>query len=215
LVKKIFLEIKVAIFEDNISLLDSLTMLINGSPGYAVCGRFTNGDIPIDSITTLSPDVVLMDIELPGKSGIELTTVIKQKLPGTRILMQTVFEDDNKVFDALCAGASGYLLKNTTPARILEAIREVYEGGAPMSPSIAQKVVQSFHKKEIPNNNGLTEREAEVLQHLVMGKSYKMIADAMSISYGTVHSHMKNIYAKLHVNSMSEAVSKALRDKMI
>jgi DNA-binding NarL/FixJ family response regulator len=209
------LDIKVAIFEDNISLLESLVMLINGSTGYTVCGRYINGDADMNELVEQAPDVVLMDIEMPGRNGIELTAAIKQRMPDTYILMQTVFDDDNKVFEALCAGASGYLLKNTTPAHILEAIKEVYEGGAPMSPAIAQKVVQSFHKKKDTAAIGLTEREITVLQQLVSGKSYKMIADAMHISYGTVHSHMKNIYAKLHVNSMSEAVAKAMRDKIV
>ncbi|MBL7726195.1 MAG: response regulator transcription factor [Dinghuibacter sp.] len=190
-------------------------MLINGSPGYTVCARYETGNASLDELARIAPDVVLMDIELPGRSGIELTAAIKQKIPHTGILMQTVFDDDNRVFDSLCAGASGYLLKNTSPARILEAIREVYEGGAPMSPAIASKVVHSFHKKNDAGTTGLTEREMAVLHHLVQGKSYKMIAAAMNISYGTVHSHMKNIYAKLHVNSMSEAVARALRDRMV
>jgi DNA-binding NarL/FixJ family response regulator len=207
--------IRVAIFEDNTSLLDSLIMLIGGAPGYAVCARYTSGDIDMDQLESQLPDVILMDIEMPGRNGIELTAAIKQRLPQVSILMQTVFDDENKIFDALCAGASGYLLKNTTPARVLEAIKEVYEGGAPMSAEIARKVVQSFHKQNNAAALGLTERERGVLEQLVLGKSYKMIADAMRISYGTVHTHMKSIYTKLHVNSMSEAVARALRDRLI
>lgn len=161
------------------------------------------------------PDVILMDIELPGMNGIAATALIRQKFPDMQILIQTVFEDDEKVFNALCAGASGYLLKNTSPAKVLDAIREVYEGGAPMSPSIAKKVIASFY----PNNQDsplqrefskLTDRETEVLDYMIKGQSYKMIAGQMNVSVGTVHSHIKSIYKKLHVNSMSEAIIKTM-----
>lgn len=209
------MKIHVAIFEDNVSLLESLKFLISATDGFVVCGSFTNTEQLLEKIENTLADVILMDIELPGINGIEATALIKQKFPDIQILIQTVFEDDEKVFSALCAGASGYLLKNTSPAKVLEAIKEVYEGGAPMSPSIAKKVIESFHPNKPETTlqrefSKLTEKENEVLHYLVKGLSYKLIADKMGLSHGTIHSHLKNIYKKLHVNSMTEAIIKAI-----
>jgi DNA-binding NarL/FixJ family response regulator len=167
------------------------------------------------------PDVVMMDIEMPGVNGIEGVRQIKKNFTKINVLMQTSFEDDDKVFNAICAGASGYILKNTMPARILESIVEVYQGGSPMSPSVARKVLgflqqpqADFAKTDVPDYN-LSNREKEVLSCLVKGMSYKMIADTCHISYETVRSHMKNIYEKLHVASMTEAVAKAINQRLV
>lgn len=209
------MSILVSIFEDNKALLESFIYLINSTKGLALAGAHDNANKVLENIADEKPDVVLMDIEMAGINGIAATALIKKQFPEIQILIQTIFEDDDKVFNALCAGASGYLLKNTSPAMIVQAIEEVYNGGAPMSPSIASKVVQSFHKKPLEEGVSLTEREQQVLQYLTEGKSYKMIAAAMNIGYGTVHVHLKHIYQKLHVNSMSEAVARALRDRLV
>jgi DNA-binding NarL/FixJ family response regulator len=158
------------------------------------------------------PDVVLMDIELPGMSGIEGIQKIREKHPEIDTIMLTVHEDDKMVFNSLCAGATGYLIKTTPPARLLEAIKDVKEGGAPMSAGVARMVIQSFQSSP---QKILTPRESEILSLLCEGKSYKMIAAALFISQGTVHSHIKNIYRKLEVNSKSEAVAKAFQEKLI
>lgn len=209
--------ISVCIFEDNKSLRESMGVLIDGTPGYQVVGAWSNASKVVRNIQESMPDVVLMDINMPGLSGIEAVLLIKEQFPGIQILMQTVFEEDDKVFASICAGASGYVLKNTTPVRLLEAIKEVYEGGAAFTPSIARKVLKMAANQ---NNNSveyinLSEREKEVLQKLVEGMSYKMIAASLDISFDTVHSHINNIYAKLHVNSKSEAVVKAIRQKLV
>ncbi len=162
--------------------------------------------------------MVLMDIEMPGINGIEAVKIIKHELPAIQVLMQTVFHDDDNIFNAICAGASGYILKTTSPAGYMEAIKDVYNGGSPMSGSIARRVLELFQKNIMPVTNKdyqLTPKEKEILQHLVKGKSFKMIADAISASYETVRTHMKNIYTKLHVNSNTEAVSKALQEKIV
>jgi DNA-binding NarL/FixJ family response regulator len=157
-----------------------------------------------------------MDINIPVKNGIDATKEIKEKFPAVQICIQTVFEDDDKVFASLCAGASGYILKNTPPVKILQAIREVAEGGAFFTPSIARKVLFNFQQQPgKPEYISLSEKEKEVLKHLVEGLSYKMIADKISLSFHTIHSHIKNIYEKLHVNSKGEAVAKALKNKLI
>jgi len=160
---------------------------------------------------------VLMDIDMPNISGIEATRNIKKKFPGQVIVILTMFDDDDKVFDAICAGAAGYLVKNESLSQLIDGVKQAHAGGAPMTPSIARKVLQLFQQKNAPaedNAYNLTEREKEVLQHLVDGCSYKIIAGKLDLSYDTVHSHIKNIYKKLHVNSVSGAVSKALRDRL-
>jgi len=194
-----------------------LYQLINGTLGFSCVGSFANANDLEFAIESTKPQVVVMDIEMPGRSGIEATRMIKEINPQIQILMQTIFEDDEKIFESICAGASGYILKNTAPVRILEAIQEVSEGGSPMSPSIARKMLNLFQRQNKPDDQqyDLSEREREVLGCLVKGMSYKMIADACFISLDTVKFHLKNIYTKLHVNSKSEAVIKAIRSKIV
>ncbi|MBA3647219.1 MAG: response regulator transcription factor [Chitinophagales bacterium] len=212
------MDINVTIFEDNDSLREGLFQLINGSIGYKCVGAYPDCDHIIRRIENHFPDVVLMDIELPGISGIEAVKILKEKYPVLKILMQTIFEEDNNIFNSICAGASGYILKNTPPARILESIREIYEGGSPMTPSIANKVLQMVQSRSPVFDSKsfqLTDREKEVLTCLVKGMSYKLIADACFISVDTVRGHIKNIYEKLQVHSKSEAVAKAIRGKIV
>ena len=218
IIKQFILEIKVAIFEDNKPLRDSLAVLIAGSPGFACTGSFADGRKVLKDVESSEPDVVLMDIDMPGISGIEAVQIIKKQFPHIQILMQTVFDDDDKIFASICAGASGYLLKKTPPSKILDAIKETAEGGAPMTPSVAARVLQMFQKQgtQVPVEFiDLSDREREVLKHLVTGDSYKMIAAACYISIDTVKSHIKSIYQKLHVNSKSEAVAKAIIQKLV
>ena len=211
--------IKVTLFEDNRHLRESLTYLINGSEGLSCIGAFADCNDLLYQIKKSTPDVVLMDIELPGRNGIEAVTIIKQQFPEIQVLMQTVFHDDDNIFNAICAGASGYILKTTSPAGYIEAIQDVHNGGSPMTGSIARKVLELFQKNTTPvktnSDYQLTPKEKEILQQLVKGKSFKMIADAIGSTYETVRTHMKNIYAKLHVNSNTEAVSKALQEKIV
>lgn len=214
--------VRVTIFDDNKKLLDSLNVLIDGSPGFQIAGTFINCSDLVSKIEDSQPDVILMDIEMPGINGIEAVKIVKKHFPKINVLMQTAFENDEHVFEAICAGASGYILKNTPPSRILECIVEVYQGGSPMSPSVARKVLGflQFSKPEsriesTTENYNLSTREKEVLSCLVNGMSYKMIADHCSITYETVRSHMKKIYEKLHVASMTEAVAKAINQKIV
>ena len=206
--------INVVIFEDNALLRDSLYQLINGTEGLNCTGAFANCDDIIFNIKKTMPQVVLMDIQMPGINGIEGVKMIKAHFPEVKIIMQTVVEDDDKIFASICSGASGYLLKNTTPARLLQAIVEVYEGGAPMTPVIAQKVLEKFRRQSPASSkelNDLSAREKEILECLVEGMSYKMIASACKISIDTVRFHIRHIYEKLHVGSKSGAISKAMR----
>lgn len=210
--------IRVAIFEDKTILRESLYQLINGAEGLTCVGAFANCDDIIFNVKKTGPHVVLMDIQMPGLNGIEGVKIIKENFPDIKIIMQTVVEDDDKIFASICNGASGYLLKNTTPARLLQAITEVYEGGAPMTPAIAQKVLDKFRKQSPVSSkelNNLSDREKEILECLVEGMSYKMIASACKISIDTVRFHIRNIYEKLHVGSKSEAIIKAMKGKMV
>jgi DNA-binding NarL/FixJ family response regulator len=211
--------IRVTIFDDNKKLLDSLSVLIDGSPGFQMAKAYPNCSDLQNKINDSQPDVILMDIEMPGINGIEAVKIVKQNFLSINVLMQTAFEDEENVFAAICAGASGYILKNTPPAKILESIVEVYQGGSPMSPSVARKVLgflqQPKQEKHIEENYNLTIREKEILTFLVKGMSYKMIAENCNIGYETVRSHMKNIYDKLHVASMTEAVAKAINQKIV
>ncbi len=204
--------ISVAIVEDDQDIRESLAILINGTQGYVCSDTFGDCESAIKEIENNMPDVVLMDIGLPGMSGIEGIRIIKEKLPDVDILVLTVHGDSKLVFEALCAGACGYLVKDTPPARLLEAIKEAYEGGAPMSSQIARMVVSSFKIHPHPQ---ITARETEVLTKLCEGMSYKMIAGALFISEETVRRHIKNIYRKLEVSSKSEAVAKAIKEKLV
>ncbi|MBS1659065.1 MAG: response regulator transcription factor [Chitinophagales bacterium] len=210
--------IKVALFEDNKHLRESLSILISGTPGFQLTGAYPDCDELLYQLNKELPDVVLMDIEMPGMRGTEAVKLIKKDFPEVQVLMQTVFQDDENIFQSICAGASGYILKTTSPAQYLEAIRDVHQGGSPMSPFIARRVVSLFAQNvSVPSlhNYQLTPKEKEVLSLMVQGKSIKMIADASDISYETVRTHVKNIYSKLHVNCNTEAVSKAMREKIV
>ncbi len=210
--------IRVILFEDNDSLRDAMFYLINGSSGFVCVNKSPNAMDAVSTIDKCNPDVVLMDIDMPGKTGIEATKEIRAAYPELPILMQTVFEEDAKIFDAVCAGANGYILKHTSPVKLLESIKDVYEGGAPMTPSIATKVLKFFSNKPaaLPTEDfQLSEREKDILHNLTNGLSYKMIAEKCFISYETVHSHIKKIYKKLQVNSVSEAVSIAIKHRIV
>lgn len=213
-------KIKVALYEDNPALRTSLAKLIALSPDMEVCGSYPNPVDILDQTKKNLPDVILMDLDMPGMSGIEATRLLHPVFPDIKIVIQTVFEDDDKVFDSICAGAVGYILKNIHPSEITQIIREASEGGAPMTPVIAQKVLQQFRKQvPVPATKnaefGLSEREREILNHLTQGLSYKMISAACHVSIDTVRFHIKKIYEKLHVHSMTEAVSKALKDGLV
>ncbi|MEO8150165.1 MAG: response regulator transcription factor [Bacteroidia bacterium] len=210
--------IRITIFEDNTQLRDSLFNLVDASDGFICAGAFANCERVVQNIEETKPDVVLMDIELPVVSGIDAVKLIKEKYPHVKILMQTIFEDDDKIFQSICNGAEGYILKNTPPEEILESIKEIYEGGAPMTPAIALKVMRMFKENLSSKTNDtfdLTAREKEILKFLVEGMSYKMIAEACFISIETVRGHIKNIYEKLQVHSKGEAVAKAIKRNIV
>jgi DNA-binding NarL/FixJ family response regulator len=207
---------KIVIFEDNGRLRESLKILLEGVEGYSVVGDYENCLKAAAIIDEHQPEVVIMDIDMPGLDGIEGLRIIKEKSPNTYIVMHTVFEDEERLFKCLCAGANGYILKNTSFVNLLEAIDNVLHGGAPLSPPIAKKVLQSFQASTTARQkHNLTERETEVLKYLVKGFSYKMIAATCSISMDTVRGHIRNIYNKLHVNCGREAIVIALRDNIV
>lgn len=203
--------IKVALVEDNRDVREAISYLIQGSPGFACVGSFVSAEQALERIPALRPDVVLMDIQLPGMSGIECITRLRAGLASTRIMMLTVFEDHDRIFRSLAAGATGYLVKKTPPARLLEAIQELHAGGAPMSGQIARQVVAVFQQPSpTPSTlSQLSPREQEIVQRLAQGFLYKEIADQLNISIGTVRSHICRIYEKLHVRSRHEASLKA------
>jgi len=215
------MDIRVAIFEDNKLVRDALEAIMNGTAGYTCCGAYADAQLISSRIKSCSPDVVLMDIEMPGLSGIEATRLIAQEFPEIKVLIQTVFNDSEKIFQALSAGASGYVLKTDTPSKQIEAIHEVFNGGAPMSSSVAKKVLQFFTHKNVvlvireSNDYQLSEREKEILLLMVEGNNYKTIAEIAFISYETVRTHVKKIYKKLHVASRSEAIMKAYQQGLV
>ena len=210
--------IKVSIYEDNIALIDSLSYLISSTEGFELCTASLSAVHILDHCQENKPDVILMDIDMPELSGIEATRLVKNEFPDINIMIFTVFEDREKIFETLCAGATGYLLKKTPSVQIISSIEELYRGGSPMSSNIARKVLQYFSKpvaSEKKESYQLSKREVEILNRLVMGDSYKMVANACFISIGTVYTHINNIYKKLQVNSKSEAVIKAIKERLV
>ncbi len=204
--------IQISIIEDVDEYRNALQIMLNATPGFNCDHTYPNGETAIRAIPAHQPDIVLVDINLPGISGIQVMERLKKDYPKIQYMVLTVFEDDDKIFNALSAGASGYLLKSTPPGKIMEAIRELHDGGSPMSAQIARKVVASFRQptKEIANpyEQMLTLREKEVLELLSKGKLYKQIAVELAVSLETVKSHCHNIYEKLHVTTKMEAINK-------
>jgi DNA-binding NarL/FixJ family response regulator len=215
------MSLRIAIYDDNKNIRDSISLLLGTAPQFSIVGSFDNVFFCIEDVKECNPDIILMDIEMPGMDGIEAVRLIKKNYPQVQILMQTVFEDDDRVFDSICAGASGYILKSFLNTKLIDAIIELQFGGSPMSPSIARKVLHRLQGLPIPkvepdqNEYKLTPREKEVLVEIVNGLSYKMIADRLNISYETVRSHIKKIYEKLHVASLTEAVAKAIHQRIV
>ena len=214
---EIKMDIKVAIYEDNDALRDSLLHLIKGSGLLTFAGAFPDCQNILENCAANTPDVIVMDIDMPGISGIDATYLVKDKYPEMNVMMLTIFENRDKIFDALRAGATGYLLKKTPAIQIIESIIDLYNGGSPMSGEIARKVLEFFTRPETNKENAytLSERELDILKRLVAGDSYKMIADHCSISIGTVRCHINSTYKKLHVNSKSEAVIKAIKERLV
>lgn len=209
--------IRLLLYEDNPQLREGLTMLISGSEGFEVLAAFKNCDNVQAEVEAFNPDVILMDIDMPGVNGLEGLKRIREINNNVKILMLTVFDDNRNIFQAISNGANGYILKKTAPAKLLEYIAEAQTGGAPMTASVATQVLKMFSSmnNEKGEDYNLSEREKQVLQFLVDGYSYKMIAGEMFIAIDTVRSHIKKIYEKLHVNSKSEAVAKAFKDKIV
>jgi len=209
--------VTVVIVEDHHTFRDCLEFLLNNTPGYRCVGSFRTMEDALQGMGSELPDVVLLDIGLPGMSGIEGVKVLKDKYQGILVLMNTVFEDDDRIFEALCAGACGYLLKKMPPAQILDCVKQAVDGGAPMSPEVARKVIGLFRELR-PSRTAdydLTPHEVRLLQLVAEGHSYKSAAVLLKVSAKTVSFHLQNIYEKLHVHSKSEAVSKALRNRLI
>ncbi len=201
--------IDVIIVEDIREIREGLQLLIGSCEGFTCTHSFPSAELAVEAVPSLGPDVVLMDINLPGMNGIEAVRILKEKCPATLFIMSTVYEDDENIFESLKAGASGYLLKKTAPSRIMEAITEVTQGGSPMSSQIARKVIDSFRKKDsIDDNDILTPKEKEVLKALAKGLRYKEIAAQLDVSIETIRSHARRIYEKLQVQSRTEALNK-------
>lgn len=211
--------IRVIAFDDNKDLREMFRMLVDAQTDMVCVAVHPDLSLLMRDIDAAQPDVIVMDIQMPGMNGIDGVKAIKARYPHAHILMQTVFEDEDKVFDAICAGASGYILKTANADDMVNAIRSVHAGGSPMTPSIAAKVLARFRATAPPNtpeeDYNLTQRERDVLSLLVKGLSYKMIADQLGISFHTVDSHIRKIYDKLHVSGMAEAVSKAVSRRIV
>ena len=206
------MNISVSIVEDDTKVRESLARLIDGSPGYQCASEHASGESALAEIPKVKPNVILMDINLTGINGVECARQLKPLLPNTQIIMLTVYQNTEHIFNALAAGATGYMLKQTKPAELLAAIRDVHEGGSPMNSHIARKIVQSFQRpaSRASEDQNLSPREAEVLDLLAKGFLYKEIAESMGLTYATVHTHIRHIYEKLHVRSRTEAVAKHL-----
>jgi DNA-binding NarL/FixJ family response regulator len=209
--------LKVAIIEDRREIREGLGMLIGGTPGYVCTGSYRSMEEALDKIGHNLPNLVLSDIGLPGMDGIEGIRILKERYPQLLVLMLSVYDDDDRIFDALCAGACGYLLKKTAPARLIESLREAAAGGAPMSPEVARRVISLFRDFRPPERADyqLTPHETRLLKLLVEGHNYKTAALELKVSVNTVSFHMRHIYEKLQVHSKSEAVAKALRHRLI
>jgi DNA-binding NarL/FixJ family response regulator len=210
--------ITVAIVEDDTGFRESLRLLIEAKPGYLLAGTFGSTEDALEGLVDPAPDVLLLDIRLPGESGSRAVRRFKERFPALVVLMLTLYSDDGHVFEALCNGASGYLLKRTPASRILEAVREVFDGGAPMSPEIAKRVVEVFRRFPNPASapaGGLTSQELRFLSLLAKGYSYQAAADALEVSINTVRKYVRAVYDKLHVHSRSEAVAKGLSSGLI
>jgi DNA-binding NarL/FixJ family response regulator len=208
--------IRIIIYDDSEQRRESLKALLSLTDGMECVADFADCSHVLADMQQFTPDVVLMDIEMPNVDGISGVSMIKKEFPAVRIIMQTVFEDDDKIFASLQAGAEGYILKRASAEKITQSIEEVFQGGAYMTPSVALKVMHYFNRSVMQKDEyGLTPKEKEVLRSLSDGKSYKMIADILGISYFTVNAHVKKIYEKLHVHSLGEAVSLALKNKII
>lgn len=209
--------LEVLIYEDNSDMRNGLAQLIQRTAGFKLAGAFADCMTAEVQVKKLLPDVILMDIDMPGISGIQAVQIIRHFDLDVKILILTIFDTNEKVFDALCAGASGYLLKKTAPSQIIEAINNVHIGGTPMTPEIAKKVLSHFSKQPLKSEHfyNLTDKEKNILFYLTQGYSYKMIAAQLEISLDTVRFYIKQIYLKLHVNSAPEAVSKALREHIV
>lgn len=210
-------QIKVAIVEDQREIREALTALINGTSGYCCTGSYRSMEEALEKITHSVPDVVLSDIGLPGMSGIEGIRILKERYSHLQLLMLTVYDDDERIFDALCAGACGYLLKGTPPVRLLESLRDAVQGGGPMSPEVATRVIGLFREIRPPERADyeLTPHETRLLKLLIEGHNYTTAAEELGVSFNTIKFHMRRIYEKLQVHSKSEAVSKALRDRLV
>lgn len=209
--------IRVVIIEDLREVREGLTMLINGTSGFRCPNSYRTMEEALDGMSGSKPDVILTDIGLPGMSGVEGARILRDRFPGVPILALTVYDDDANVFNAICAGASGYLLKNTPPGRLLESLQEVADGGAPMSPEVARRVLNLFRQFRPQERapSALTPQELALLKLMVEGHHYKTAAKEMGISINTVSFHLRHIYEKLQVHSKTEAVAKALRDHLV
>jgi DNA-binding NarL/FixJ family response regulator len=209
--------IKTAIVEDIRDIRDGLATLINFTEGFECTGSYRSMEEAIPKIGAKIPDVLLSDIGLPGMDGIEGIKILKERFPQMTVLMLTVYDDDERIFDALCAGASGYLLKRTPPAQLMENIRESVSGGAPMSPEVASRVIKLFREIRPPEkiDHDLTPHETRLLKLLVEGHNYTTAAEELGVSFNTIKFHMRHIYEKLQVHSKSEAVAKALQDRIV
>lgn len=210
-------QIKILIYEDKQDLLFTLSKMIDTYPGFKLMGAMAHANNVLKEVESYHPDVILMDIDMPGTSGKVALKEIKSHYPEVEIIMLTVFDDNENIFECILSGASGYLLKSTSPEKIIEAIKDVKEGGAPMTAQVAKKVLQLLPKEanETKESTYLTTREVQVLSFLTKGYSYKLIASELQISIDTVRHFIKIIYKKLHVNSMTGAVSKAIKDKLV